>query len=303
MTIRIRILLTLLAMSGCAQLATAQTDAERIKTLEARVDSLTRVIGRGWFQPQQPCASLNNNRPEELPNGEYNLAFRNRQFGCAFNPVVEEQLGQRAQIAGLASRVGAVESRSGLGRTVRADSLILGTCIYTRHSSQLAICGQGDANIHVESNLSSTQYQSPRPHVGMWSMSGDGGLRIIQNAYLTLDCYENVDPTNGVRYQDCLKRFVDPQREVGIFGPDSRANFSWSRTSVCQLSDDERVRYGVPSWVTPIPCPRKDYTQDVVLVIDPDIRKVSMESWQSNWVWEFVRSSCRTCRDIPIPIQ
>jgi hypothetical protein len=190
--------------------------------------------------------------------------------------------GFQAQLSGLASRVGAVESRSGLGRTVRADTLILGACRHSDAGSQLQICGLGDANIHVESNLNSLQYQNPRPHVGMWSLSGDGGLRVIQNGYQTTNCFQDVDPTNGVTYTNCLKKFVDDTREYSQVGVDSRG--SWSVV---------RAFPGLP----------REYTQDVVLMIDPATKTISWESWQSGWQWAVVKSTCRVCRDILVPLQ
>jgi hypothetical protein len=189
--------------------------------------------------------------------------------------------GLQAQVSGLAVRVAALESRSGLGRTIRADSLILGNCKYTDLASQFAICGLNDANIHVESNLSSAQYQNPATHVGMWSMSSDGGMRRIQNGYLTRNCFDDVDPTNGVHYTNCLKKFVDPTREYGQEGFDSRASWSLVRA---------------------FPGVAREYTQDVVLFIDPTTKQISWESWQSGWRWAFVTSSCRVCRDQIHPV-
>jgi hypothetical protein len=168
-------------------------------------------------------------------------------------------------------------------RTIRADSLILGKGCPTDASAILQLCAPGGAAIAGFSNLNGEWYQSAKPHAFTIDFSGDGGgPRLIQNGYGTTQCFDDVDPTNGVHYQNCMKRHVDDTKPYTAIGTDSWGNFSWIRSMKGQA---------------------RDYTQDVVLVIDPDRKIISLESWQTGWHWEFVRSSCRACRDIRMPVQ
>ena len=93
----------------------------------------------------------------------------------------------------------------------------------------------------------------------MFSMSSDGGMRILQNQYGSVNCVPATDPTNGVQFTDCMKRFLDPTRETGMFGPDSRAQFSW-----------HVAKPGVPH----------EYTQDLVLRTYEDQKVLTLESWR-----------------------
>lgn len=302
MTVRFRTLLALLAMSGCAQLATAQTP--QLDSIKAKVALLDSIVGTKKFQsPQIPCADMEANRPSDnFPNGEYDLAFRNRQFGCAFTPAVATAgtaiAGLQVQVSGLATRLAALEQRvanltagpSGpiVAPTVEGGNLyvpgkvIIGGGCPPDARAQLQICGDGDANIMVVSNMGGGQYQSPAAHYGMWSLSGDGGMRIIQNAYWTSQCFTDTDPTNGVQYQNCMKRFIQPDRPYAATGHDSQGNWSFLRT--------------VPGQV-------KDYTQDVVLRFYPDQKIVAWESWQIGWNWQIRSSTCRVCADRITSIQ
>lgn len=110
--------------------AQGQSDSARIAALEAKVALLDSIISsKGFLAPRWPCEEKEARRPSTyFPNGEYNLEYRNRQFGCFAGKVVDDVAGLQAQVSGLATRLAAVESRSGLGRTIRADTLILGTC-------------------------------------------------------------------------------------------------------------------------------------------------------------------------------
>ncbi len=58
------------------------TTAERLAALEAEVTKLRREVGQ--FETRQDTSK----RPEELPNGDYNVAFRQRQIGEAIDDVV-----------------------------------------------------------------------------------------------------------------------------------------------------------------------------------------------------------------------
>ena len=183
-----------------------------------------------------------------------------------------------------------VQDELSRARTVRADTVIIGKGCPADASAPLQVCAPGAASILLTSNVAGGWYQSPKRGVGELSLGGDRGLRLMLNGYGTTQCYDAVDPTNGVHYQKCFREHVDPTQAYGLVGFDSRAHLSLLRSDPCQVAGTEG-------------CTARDYTQDVVLFIDPHAKKIGIESWQTGWRWEFVRSSCRTCRDIVTPVQ
>ncbi len=227
----------LVAMLGPAAVD-GQSDSARIRELERSVGSPTRVFTR-----DEPC-------PYILPNGEYDVFCRQRKLNFAIDALVAERDSLRSEnaslrnwIAGIASRLGVVESKiagtvgpiiapfsNGNDLIIPTGRLILGNPLDCQQdaASQIQICGKVDANIHVESNIAGGQWQNSAKHVGMWSFSADGGLRMIQNKYQTKNCFQDFDPstTPPTPYTNCLKVY-DPNQTVGIFGPDSKSQFSW----------------------------------------------------------------------------
>lgn len=245
----------------------AQTNAELLE----RIARLEMVIG----DIQRRCAEQLGDtvRPQELPNREYPVMYRQCQLGSAADAAYTQTLpGFQAQISGIAARLAVVESRPAnttLAGTIHADKLILGTCERTDQAAQLSICGN-DASIYNESNADGAQYQNQSRHYGQWGMSSDGGMRILQNQYQSVNCVPATDPTNGVQFSDCMKRFVDPTRETGMFGPDSRAQWSW-----------HVAKPGIPH----------EYTQDLVLRTYEDQKVLTLESWRPGWTIKFATSS------------
>ncbi len=91
----------------------AQPTQAQFDALLARVTLLDSIVGTKGFQSTQIlCSEMENRRPSTwFPNGDYNLAYRNRQFGCAFDPVSSLAYGLQAQVSGVATRLAVVESR------------------------------------------------------------------------------------------------------------------------------------------------------------------------------------------------
>jgi hypothetical protein len=269
---RFRTIAVSVALATCTP---ALLPAQTIEQLSAKVDTLAAVIGP--YHTQLYCPLADSTRPPTwFPDGEYNTRYRLKQIGCAIDYAVALVGGFQATIANLAAKVAALEARppSGgeapvLAGTIRADRLILGNCAKTDEAAQISICGN-DANIYLESNANGAQYQNGSRHYGMWSMSSDGGIRILQNQYQSVNCVPAVDPTNGVQYSDCMKSFIDPTREVGMFGPDSRAQFSWYVAK---------------------PGVFHDRTQDLVLRTYEDSKTLTLESWRPGWKIEFGTST------------
>lgn len=93
--IRVRLLVTAgMLFAACAPTAvtTAQVPKAKFDSVTAaydnRIAKLEAFVGK-FDSPQISCDSLEAKRPATwFPNGEYDLAYRNRQFGCAFDPVV-----------------------------------------------------------------------------------------------------------------------------------------------------------------------------------------------------------------------
>jgi hypothetical protein len=262
-------------------------DSARVSALEARIAKLEQAMGP--YGDSIPPAADFPARCTTLPNGRYSVWCRVQQIGVGIDDNSAAVNGMRVQLAGFATRLAAVEARPSNGGDVAVPTVEGGTLyvpnkiIIGRPSAcppdanaMLQICGERDASILTVSNANGLQYQNAAKHVGMWSMSSDGGMRIIQNGYTSINSFEATDPTNGVKYQNSLFTFIDPTREYSATGVDSRGTWSFLRTS---------------------PGQSKDYTQDVVLRFYPDQKIVAWESWQIGWNWQIRSSTCRVCAD------
>lgn len=157
--------------------------------------------------------------------------------------------------------------------------VIGGPCKYKDADSQLQICGQRDANIHVESNLNAAWWQNPAVHVGLWSLSADGGMRVIQNMYSSVNGVEGTDMGSGAKYWNAMKTFSDPTRPTGSVGFDSMAEWSWNGQ-----------KPGEPSLGT----------QRIVLRTDETAKVVYFTTWAEGWKVQFRGSTdgCKWCENI-----
>jgi hypothetical protein len=275
----------------------AQTDTafvRRIFELEAKVAQLQLMVGvQGFNSPQIPCDSMEARRPSTwFINGEYNLAYRNRQFGCAFDPLVQRVTalearptastdGLQTQITGLAARVASIESSVAGGQPV-------GTAVFDKiwakkicidhdcdpdWNAQLQIRGDGLANIGLEANLAHIDPQDPsHTHVSQINVSTDGGTRIQQN--------------NKSTFSRGYISYVNPCRESLNFGPDSRSSISIYVAGVNEQT------------CTPIP---HDRAQDFVFMVDEARRRSRIVMTRPNWQLEWVYSSAIYAADVVVP--
>jgi hypothetical protein len=262
---RILVALALFAAPLQAQPTQAQYDS-----LKARVDFLERFVGTQYVGKSSGELAAALVPESTLPGGRYPIFLSDYQIRVG---LASMESGFQAQLTGFGQRLAAVEGNGSNNPlpsgVIRADKLILGNCEKIDQAAQLSLCGN-DANIYVESNADGSQYQNQSRHYGMWSMSSDGGMRILQNQYQSVNCVPAVDPSNGVSYSDCMKSFIDPNREVGMFGPDSRAQFSWYV-----------AKPGIPH----------DRTQDLVLRTYENSKTLTLESWRPGWKIEFATST------------
>lgn len=285
---RIALFLSLVALPLGAQTDTAVV--RQIIELKAMVGQLQLIVGvQGFNSPPIPCDSMEARRPTTwFINGEYNLAYRNKQFGCAMNGVVDfvsqarpQLSGLQTQVTGLAARVAAIESSV-------AGGVPVGTAVFDKIRANKVCIGDADcdpdwnadlqirknalANIGLEANLAHIDPQDPsHTHVSQFNVSTDGGTRIQQNAKST--------------FSRGFVSNVNPCRAWLNLGPDSRAG-----TSIYVGSVDENT-------CTPIP---HDGAQDFVFLTDEVNRRSVIFLSRPNWKLEFKLSSTIHAGDISI---
>jgi hypothetical protein len=112
-------------------------------------------------------------------------------------------------------------------------------------------------------------------NVATKSLSGDGGLRDLNNHRVTklgLDAY---DPDGNVHYVSHLE-VVDPNKHHSMIGTDSKHNPSWQRTLPANAKKPDGSAYAP-----------HEYTQDVVLEINEDEKELRWASYRRGWHWAF----------------
>jgi hypothetical protein len=279
----------------------------RIFALEARVAELQMMVGvQNFNKAQIPCGDMEAARPTfTFINGEYDLAYRNRQFGCAFDPLVQRVTalerpavpapiptdGLQTQITGLAARVGAIESSVAGGQPVGTavfDQLVarrvcirdIGTACDDDWNAQLQMHGLGLVNIGMQANIGKLDGQDPNhTHYSQWNVSTDGGTRIQQNAKSS--------------FSRGFVTHVNPCREWLNLGPDSRSALSLTMGSVHVDADAINETN-----CTPIP---HDRAQDLVIKTDEARKKVQFVLTRPLWELEWVYSSVIYAGDIIVP--
>jgi hypothetical protein len=160
-----------------------------------------------------------------------------------------------------------------LGNVVNGDLLVNGRiCIADFNAAciadaeeQVQIAAQGSAAVLMRSNMAGSQFQNPATHWGIWSLSSDGGMRIIQNQRWSL---------TGQYYN-----FIDPTRATGMVGFDSMGEWSWSGQKPGQASLG---------------------TQRVVLRTDEANKLVYFALWAEGWKLGVKTSSdgCKYCENL-----
>jgi hypothetical protein len=256
--------LLLAVVAPCIQAQPA--DTARMRALEEKVAFLEQFVGTQFVGKTSAELAAALNPSSTLPGGRYPLFLSDYQIRVGLAGI---EGGVQAQVTGALQRIAALEGNSGnnpIG-TLVAGKLILGQCAKSDQAAQISICGS-DASLYMESNTDGTQFQNPSRHYGMFGMSSDGGIRILQNQYVSTQCVPAVDndAVPPQPYMDCLKTFVDPTREIGLFGPDSRAQFS---IKLCSPNK---------------PCPR---TQTAVFKMYEDQNLAGWELWRPGLRWVF----------------
>lgn len=184
-------------------------------------------------------------------------------------PVTIEKLA--TCIDSLAARLRQLESAStSRAAVVEGDLVVKGRMCIGRSCGpdvdQIQIWGQSDADILFVSNLAGNNPQSPKEHYSRITLSGDGGLRLINN---------------GRQGHPAEKRAAhigwDTERGYGQHGFDSQGNWSMVQRAP-----------GAPG----------DYTQDLVLNVEEWSKTVWFTSWRPGWKVGFRTSTCITCFDL-----
>lgn len=311
-----------IALVGFAPSVSAQQPVDtmllrRIMTLEAHVAQLQLMVGvQGFNKPAIPCSEVNDRRPTfTFINGEYDLAYRNRQFGCASirwdgyqaqisgmaqrlsalesqtAPVPPSTDGLQTQITGIAARLSAVESSVAGGQPVGTavfDQLVArrvcirdtGTTCNEDLNAGLQLHGLGLTNIAIRANAGKLDPQDPNhEHWGQINISTDGGLRLQQNARST--------------FSRGFETYVNPCREWLNFGPDSRSSISVTIGSVHPDADAINETN-----CTPIP---HDRAQDLVIKTDEARKRVQFVLTRPLWELEWIYSSSLHAVDIVVP--
>jgi len=271
----------LVAMLGPFAAVDGQSDSARMASLEARIAKLEQAMGP--YGDSIPPSSDFALRCPPLPNQRYSVWCRVQQIGQGIDANNTYVYGLAARLAAGERAIDSVKNviagsygpmippfAQGANLVIPSGSLIFGTCKFTDVDAQIKICAPFNATIYMESNQNGGQYQNAATHVAMYGLSSDGGPRITQNGYLSRNCWQDTDPTNGQSYTNCLKKFVDPTREYSLHGPDARGRFSF-------LMQEPGRAY--------------DYTQNLVLNYYYDQKVLSFESMQAGWIFKFATSS------------
>jgi len=276
----------------------APVSAQTVAQLTARVDSLRSevaalkvVFGDMDIRAQ---ADLDRGRPAELPNGDYPVFYHMHQLAAGTNALARqidgglENFGARLRALETA---GPSASSSWPGNTVSGDLIVTGKlCVtvtgacFPDAGAQVQIINNGAANIMAVANYNGSWWQNPAKKFGMWSLSGDGGMRILQNNYARTACVTRYDA--GHAYQDCSGPIPDPTVATGAVGFDSQGEWSWNGQKPGAVGTG---------------------TQRIVLRTDEAAKQVYLALWAEGWTFG-VRASgmgCKWCENLrwnaPVP--
>jgi hypothetical protein len=227
--------------------------AMTLAQVEAEVVKLRRDVGN--FDVKQDTSV----RPAELPNGDYNVAFRQRQLGEATDAAVALVNEFRDRLAALEAGSGsatAPTSNRFTGDVEVHGRLFVGPDIDKGRAAidmPYAIQMMGASAIAGVSNLDNAQVQGAGAHVGVAAVpDGDAGVRMLKN------CGQTRDPDGVYRF----KQHIDGTLPSMAFGPDRQGDFSISRVNPGEAHEN---------------------CQDIVLRIDPDTKQVAWVSMRPGW--------------------
>lgn len=128
------------------------TDSERIDALEALVTELQAVIGDYHNRADM------NNRPTELPNGEYPVLFRQRQLGLGVDDLARSVSTLTAQVAALAAKVATTSGASSSSSVVPLKAPAGAVAVREMRKTSSRIFSDGDFNVSAEVHTAPQQF-------------------------------------------------------------------------------------------------------------------------------------------------
>src|SRR5688572_25218630 len=163
-------IVALAALSAPATASAQAGDSARIAALEAKVTRLEQMLGTG-FLDRAPAQSDLVPANELGASGRYPYILSDYQIRVG---LAQLATGLQAQITGFGQRLAVVEASgpaaapstgaapfaSGNDLIIPTGRLIFGSGCQSDAAAIVQICGQVDANIHVESNINGAQYQN-----------------------------------------------------------------------------------------------------------------------------------------------
>lgn len=201
-----------------AQLAAKlDTANQKIAAANASIAELQAIIGlAGFNSPQIPCTDLERYRPTKtFTNGEYDLQYRNRQFGCFADPVVNRLANLDVIVNRQGADLVAIKTQLGSGTTpIQPPSstvVVSGQTIPGLTAAQISDVVQfltdavnagypiADIRDLVRSQLNSGVYSYANraiiDAVKLWYYSGSAGANRAA-AYSYLSIIDQRDPDN-----------------------------------------------------------------------------------------------------------
>lgn len=149
-------------------------------TLEERVAALEKIVGN--FSIPADMA----HPPAELPNGEYPIAFRQKQLGYATDAAVKTVGEFDARLKALENTpAGTADVKAGLAAYdihIAPGKLSIGWEVDDETQAPLQLGGRVAAEIQGRSNVNKTDGQNPNePHINTLVVcDNDGGARLRQ---------------------------------------------------------------------------------------------------------------------------
>ena len=127
----------------------------------------------------------------------------------------------------------------------------------------------GETSIMFANNFDLSNPDASGANFGVVSLSGDGGLRNLQNGYFSVREVDAYDP-DGKRWFKSTQIWPNQTRPQVNVGPDSRGDWSLSKKMPPGYKGDDH-----------------EYTQDVVFRIDEDRKEAGFRLYRPGFKWVF----------------
>jgi hypothetical protein len=127
----------------------------------------------------------------------------------------------------------------------------------------------GETSIMFANNFNKDNPDASDVNYGVVGMSGDGGVRTLQNGYFSRREIDAYDP-DGRRWFKSTQVWPNPTRAQVNVGPDSRGDWSLSKKMPKGQPGDDH-----------------EYTQDVVFRIDEANKRAGFRLYRPGFKWEF----------------